>query len=258
MILDDIVRATKIRLEVQRMKMPPQQVKESALKLPANEDFPFKKALSKKGLSFICEVKKASPSKGVIAEDFHYLDIAKEYEMAGADAVSVLTEPDFFKGNNRYLSEIAKEITTPCLRKDFIISEYQIYEAKILGARAILLICAILNDEELKSYLDLAHSLGLSALVETHDKTEVDRAVKIGAEIIGVNNRNLKTFDVSLETTKELFKYIPEGKVKVSESGIHSEKDIEFVKKCGADAVLIGEAFMRSENKQDLLKRFKL
>lgn len=258
MILDDIVRATKIRLEVQRLKMPPQQVKESALKLPANEDFPFKKALSKKGLSFICEVKKASPSKGVIAEDFPYLDIAKEYEMAGADAVSVLTEPDFFQGNNRYLAEIAKEITTPCLRKDFIISEYQIYEAKILGARAILLICAILNDEELKSYLDLAHSLGLSALVETHDKTEVERAVKIGAEIIGVNNRNLKTFDVSLETTKELFKYIPEEIIKVSESGVRSEKDMEFVKNCGADAVLIGEAFMRSENKQDLLKRFKL
>ncbi len=258
MILDDIVNATKIRLEMQRLKMPLEQVKESALNLPASKDFPFKEALSKKGLSFICEVKKASPSKGVIAEDFPYSDIAKEYERAGADAVSVLTEPDFFKGNSRYLAEIAKEITIPCLRKDFIISEYQIYEAKILGARAILLICAILNDEELKSYLDLAHSLGLSALVEVHDKKEVERAVNIGAEIIGVNNRDLKTFDVSLEITKELFKYIPEGKIKVSESGIRSEKDMEFVKKCGADAVLIGEAFMRSENKQDLMKRFKL
>lgn len=257
MILDDIVKSTKIRLETLTAKTPLAEVKEKALSLPTTTDFPFKKALGKSGLSFICEVKKASPSKGIIAEDFPYLDIAKEYQKAGADAVSVLTEPDFFKGDSRYLKEIAEEIPLPCIRKDFVISEYQIYEAKILGAKAILLICAILTDEDLKKYLDLAHSLGLSALVETHDKEEVERALKTGAEIIGVNNRNLKTFEVSLEHTKELFKYIPNDKIKVSESGIHTEKDIEFVKSCGADAVLIGEAFMRSENKQDLMRRFK-
>ncbi len=257
MILDDIVKATKIRLENLTAKVPLDEVKEKALSLPAATDFPFKKALGKSGLSFICEVKKASPSKGIIAEDFPYLDIARDYQRAGADAVSVLTEPDFFKGDSRYLKEIAAEIPLPCIRKDFVISEYQIYEAKILGARAILLICAILTDEDLKKYLDLAHSLGLSALVETHDKEEAERVLKTGAEIIGVNNRNLKTFEVSLEHTKELFKLIPNDKIKVSESGIHTEKDIEFVKSCGADAVLIGEAFMRSENKEELMKRFK-
>lgn len=257
MILDDIVKSTKIRLENLTTKVPLDEVKEKALSLPVTTDFPFKKALGKAGLSFICEVKKASPSKGIIAEDFPYLEIAREYQKAGADAVSVLTEPDFFKGNSSYLKEIASEIPLPCIRKDFVISEYQIYEAKILGAKAILLICAILTDEDLKKYLDLAHSLGLSALVEAHDEEEAERALKTGAEIIGVNNRNLKTFEVSLEHTKELFKYIPNDKIKVSESGVNTENDIEFVKSCGADAVLIGEAFMRSKNKEELMKRFK-
>ncbi|MCM1299060.1 MAG: indole-3-glycerol phosphate synthase TrpC [Firmicutes bacterium] len=258
MILDDIVKATKIRLEKLTAEASLDSVKEKALKLPITDDFPFKKALAKEGLSLICEVKKASPSKGIIAEDFPYLDIAAEYQKAGADAVSVLTEPDFFRGDSNYLKEISEKISLPCIRKDFVISEYQIYEAKILGAAAILLICAILTDEELKRYLDLAHSLGLSALVEAHDKEEAERALRTGAEIIGVNNRDLKTFEVSLSRTEELFKYIPKDKIKVSESGIHTEKDIELVKNCGADAVLIGEAFMRSENKQDLMKRFKL
>ncbi len=256
MILDDIVKATKKRLATVSTEQR-QAVTDAAKKLPSTDNFPFKRALAKDGLSFICEVKKASPSKGIIAEDFPYLDIAKSYEMAGADAVSVLTEPEFFKGSGEYLREISQSISLPCLRKDFIIDEYQIYEAKTLGASAVLLICAILDDEKLKSYLELAHSLGLSALVETHNEQELIRAVNSGAEIIGVNNRDLKTFNVDLNTTEQLFAKAPEGKMLVSESGIHTESDIELVKAAGANAVLIGEAFMRSENKSELMGRFK-
>ena len=256
MILDDIVKATEKRLATVSAEQR-QTVVNAAKKLPVTEDFLFKKALAKDGLSFICEVKKASPSKGIIAEDFPYLGIAKSYEKAGADAVSVLTEPEFFKGSGEYLREISQSISLPCLRKDFIIDEYQIYEAKTLGASAVLLICAILDDEKLKSYLELAHSLGLSALVETHNREELMRAVNSGAEIIGVNNRDLKTFNVDLNTTKQLFAKAPSGKILVSESGIHTESDIELVKAAGANAVLIGEAFMRSENKSELMSRFK-
>ena len=256
MILDDIVKATEKRLATVSAEQR-QTVVNASKKLPVTKDFLFKKALAKDGLSFICEVKKASPSKGIIAEDFPYLGIAKSYEKAGADAVSVLTEPEFFKGSGEYLREISQSISLPCLRKDFIIDEYQIYEAKTLGASAVLLICAILEDEKLKSYLELAHSLGLSALVETHNEQELMRAVNSGAEIIGVNNRDLKTFNVDLNTTKQLFAKAPSGKILVSESGIHTESDIELVKAAGANAVLIGEAFMQSENKSELMSRFK-
>ncbi len=257
MILDDIVSATRIRLKEAESAVPLNEIKRQALALKSDTGFIFKAALSKKGLSFICEVKKASPSKGVIAEDFPYLEIAKSYLDAGADAISVLTEPKYFMGAPEYLSEISAAVPLPCLRKDFIISEYQIYRAKVLGASAVLLICAILDDESLIKYLHLAHSLGMSALVETHSEEEVLRAVNAGAEIIGINNRDLTTFNVSLNTTKRLIGLIPDGRIKVSESGIHTPDDIAYVREAGADAVLIGEAFMRSDDKSGLLKGFK-
>ncbi|MCD7811093.1 MAG: indole-3-glycerol phosphate synthase TrpC [Ruminococcus sp.] len=260
MILDDLVAATAKRLQTVKSNAPIDEVKKAAeavKNIRVREDFPFKRALSKDGLSFICEVKKASPSKGIIAEDFPYLDIAKSYEAAGADAVSVLTEPDYFKGSTEYLREIAAEISLPCLRKDFIIDEYMIYEAGALGASAVLLICAILSDSQLKEYLELAHYLGMSALVETHSPEEAERAAACGAEIIGVNNRDLRTFEVDLHTTENVAAAIPREKILVSESGIHSADDIAFVRGAGADAVLIGEAFMRAENKAELMNRFR-
>ncbi len=260
MILDDLVAATAKRLQTVKSNAPIDEVKKAAeavKNIRVREDFSFKRALSKDGLSFICEVKKASPSKGIIAEEFPYLDIAKSYEAAGADAVSVLTEPDYFRGSTEYLREIAAEISLPCLRKDFIIDEYMIYEAGALGASAVLLICAILSDSQLKEYLELAHYLGMSALVEMHSPEEAERAAACGAEIIGVNNRDLRTFEVDLHTTENVAAAIPREKILVSESGIHSADDIAFVRGAGADAVLIGEAFMRAENKAELMNRFR-
>lgn len=260
MILDELVDVTKIRLEKSKARTAPEYVRRCAEIIAGKQGdsaFPFKKALAKSELSFICEVKKASPSKGVIAEDFPFPDIALSYEKAGADAVSVLTEPDYFKGSDNFLMLISKIISTPCLRKDFIIDEYMVYEAKNLGASAVLLICSILSDSQLKEYLELAHSLGMSALVETHSIDEAERAVNAGAEIIGINNRDLRTFKVDLNTTKAVAEAVPEGKILVSESGIHSAEDIAFVRRAGADAVLIGEAFMRSDNKTELLDSFK-
>ncbi len=253
MILDEIVAATRIRLEKDKAARSPEKVKSEALALPVSDEFPFKRALAKRELSFICEVKKASPSKGVIAEDFPYLKIAESYRDMGADAISVLTEPDFFKGSPEYLRQIAKRTGAPCLRKDFIIDEYQIYEAKTLGASAVLLICAILDDARLKEFLQLAHSLGMSALTETHNETELERALACGAGIIGINNRDLRDFKVSLTVTERLAKLLPSDKLLVSESGLSSPRDIAFVRNAGADAVLIGEAFMRSDDKAGLL-----
>jgi indole-3-glycerol phosphate synthase len=219
-----------------------------------NSNFFFERTLKKEGVSFICEVKKASPSKGIIAEDFPYLQIAKEYEDAGAAAISVLTEPEFFKGSGEHLQEIAREVKIPVLRKDFIVDDFQIYEAKFLGAAAVLLICAILENEKLKHCIELAHSLGLSALVETHREAEVENALNAGAKIIGINNRDLKTFNVDLQTTKKLCKLIPNSIIKVSESGIKTPQDMQFLLDCGVDAVLIGESFMLAKNKKHHLQ----
>jgi indole-3-glycerol phosphate synthase len=215
---------------------------------------PFEAALKVPGLSFICEVKKASPSKGVIAEDFPYRQIAREYEAAGAAAISVLTEPQFFQGNAVYLQEIARDVQIPCLRKDFIIDEYQIYEAKFLGAAAVLLICALLDEKQMTAFIKIAESIGLSALVETHRESEVESAVNAGARIIGINNRDLQTFAVDLDVTRRLAKRIPDNIVKVSESGIHVPDDIKRVKDCGVDAVLIGESMMRARDKKQYLQ----
>jgi Indole-3-glycerol phosphate synthase len=255
MILDDIARATKIRVEKARVLVPPGQIKEQAMQCKNDSDFRFEKALKKDGMAFICEVKKASPSKGVITEDFPCLAIAKEYEAAGADAVSVLTEPDFFQGSSDYLFQIRQVVKIPVLRKDFTVDEYQIYEAKVLGADAVLLICALLDADTIKKYLSLCDRLGLSALVEAHTKDEVESALRAGARVIGVNNRNLKTFEVDLNTCTGLRTLVPENILYVAESGIRTAQDVALLRQENVNAVLIGETLMRSGDKKAELRR---
>lgn len=232
------------------------EIKSRALSLPKG-DFAFERALQKPELAFICECKKASPSKGVIAEDFPYLDIAKAYEMAGADCISVLTEPKWFLGSDRYLWDIAKAVNIPCLRKDFTVHEYQIYEAKLLGASAVLLICSILTPEQIRAYIHICDVLGISALVEAHDETEVRTAVNAGARIIGVNNRNLKDFTVDTENSRRMRELVPRNILFVSESGVQSAADVQKLRSIGADAVLIGETLMRAEDKTAKLKELR-
>ncbi|MDO5308063.1 MAG: indole-3-glycerol phosphate synthase TrpC [Planctomycetia bacterium] len=220
-------------------------------------DFAFERALQGQGLSFICECKKASPSKGIIVEDFPYLQIAQEYEKAGADCVSVLTEPVYFLGANNYLREIATTIATPCIRKDFIVDEYMIYEAKILDASAVLLICAILTDEQLRAYFDLAESLGLSVLVEAHDEAEIASALSCGARLIGVNNRNLKDFSVNVSNALNLRRLVGDHALFVAESGIKTAEEVGVLRRAGVDAVLIGETLMRASDKGKMLRQFR-
>ena len=220
-------------------------------------DFPFEKALRQDDISFICEVKKASPSKGGIAEDFPHLDIAKAYEAAGAAAISVLTEPFYFQGHDRYLREIADEVTIPLLRKDFIVDGYMIYEAKLLGASAVLLICSLLDRDTLAEYIHIAHGLGLSSLVETHGEEEVVMALAAGARVIGVNNRNLKTFEVDHTLSERLRKMVPREILFVSESGVRSPEDIARLREAGADAVLVGETLMKSADKRAEINRLR-
>lgn len=253
MILDEIVEKRKINIAKQKQIKSLAMLKQEAEALPQNRDFPLEKALMKQDINFICEVKKASPSKGIIAQDFPYLTIAKEYELAGASAISVLTEPDYFLGEDKYLQEIAQNVSIPVLCKDFIIDEYQIYKAKILGASAILLICAILDDETLRRFFTLAEKLGLSCLVEAHDENEIKRALKVQARIIGVNNRNLKDFTVDVENSLKL-SLVPENVIFVSESGIKTKEDIEKLRVHQVQAVLIGETFMRAKDKVLALK----
>ena len=252
MILDEIAEKTRARIKEKEKTVPLGELKEKAEGL-RQEDFRFGKALRREGISFICEVKKASPSKGLIAEDFPYVKIAEEYEAAGAAAISCLTEPYFFQGKEEYLSEIASAVRIPVLRKDFTVSPYMIYEAKLMGASAVLLICAILDDRELAGYLELSHTLGLSALVEAHTENEVRRALASGAEIIGVNNRNLKTFEVDISTAVRLRKLVPPDKVFVAESGIRTAEDIRILRESGVDAVLVGETLMRAPDKKKKL-----
>lgn len=248
MILDNIVAHTRVRVEASKLVVAPEHMKSRAQAVQTPHPFAFEQALQGEQLSFICEVKKASPSKGVIADHFPYLDIAKSYEDAGAAAISVLTEPDFFLGDNRYLSEIRERVSIPLLRKDFIVDPYQIYESKILGADAILLICAVLDTETLRELTALAHSLGMSVLVETHTEDEIQSAVDAGATLIGINNRNLDTFEVNLDTTVNLRALIPHGVTVISESGIKNRDDIERLAASGVNGFLIGETLMRSSN----------
>ena len=253
MILDKIVEATKVRVAQEKKVETPESVKAAALALPSDTGFPFEAALRQQDFNFICEVKKASPSKGIIAEHFPYLDIAKEYEVAGAAAISVLTEPDFFKGDKKYLQEIASTVKIPVLRKDFIIDEYQIYQAKVWGASAILLICACLDVPTLTKFRELADSLGLSSLVEAHDEQEVQMAIECGARIIGVNNRNLKDFTVDVQNSVRLRNLVQDDVIFVSESGLETPEDIQVLRDNNIGVALMGETFMRSSNKVEKL-----
>lgn len=257
MILEEIAARTRERVAEQKRKVSLEEIKRQALEMDANTGFPFAKALKTSDIAFICEVKKASPSKGLIAPDFPYVQIAKEYEEAGASAISVLTEPFYFQGSNEYLTEITKEVSIPVLRKDFTVDEYMIYEAKVIGASCILLICAILDLDTLKSYLELAHSLGLSVIVEAHDEDEVKMSLASGAKIIGVNNRDLRTFTVDINNSARYRKMVPEDITFISESGIKTAEDIQKLRENGTNAVLIGETFMRSADKKTALAQLR-
>lgn len=245
MILDEICQQRAMQLEAEKKRCSltdMRKLAEQALPKPG-----FVQALRKKGLSCICEVKKASPSKGLIRPDFHPVALAKEYEAAGADCISCLTEEHYFQGSSEYLKQIAETVKIPVLRKDFIIDAYQIYEAKVLGASAILLIASVLEFPRMRDYFELAHSLGLDCLVEVHIAQEVEVVQKLNPQLLGVNNRNLKTFEVDLSTTEQLSHMRQAGQLFVSESGIKNNADMRTVQANGADAVLIGETLMRSD-----------
>ena len=255
-ILDKLAEHAKERVAKAKDYISFSEIRRLAMSMPKG-DFDFEKALRSDDISFICECKKASPSKGMIAEDFPYLQIAKDYEAARADCISVLTEPKWFLGSNEYLREIASCVNIPCLRKDFTVDEYMIYEAKTLGASAVLLIVSILSETQLREYINICGELGLSALVEVHDEAEAITAINAGAEIIGVNNRNLKDFSVDTENSRRLRNLIPRDILFVSESGVKTADDVKALRKIGADAVLVGETLMKAENKYDKLKELR-
>ncbi len=255
-ILDQLADHARERVEDAKRTQSLTEIRQRALDMPKG-NFAFEEALRKPDIAFICECKKASPSKGLIAPEFPYLSIAREYEAAGADAVSVLTEPKWFLGSGKYLKEIAEAVSIPCLRKDFTVDEYMIYESKLLGASAVLLICSILSEEQIKEYIGICDGLGLSALVEAHDGEEVEMALRAGARMIGVNNRNLKDFSVDTENSRRLRQMIPPEILFVSESGVGCEEDVSRLRGIGADAVLIGETLMRAADKKAKLRELK-
>lgn len=255
-ILDKLADHARERVEAAKNITAYDKIKSLALSLP-DSGFVFEKALRTPDIAFICECKKASPSKGVIAEDFPYLTIAREYEAAGADCISVLTEPKWFLGSDEYLREIAENVSIPCIRKDFTVDDYMIYEAKVLGAKAVLLICSILTSEQIREYISICDSMGLSALVETHDEAEISMAINAGARIIGVNNRNLNDFSVDTGNSRRMRELVPENILFVSESGVSSSGDIALLRDAGADAVLIGETLMRAPDKKAKLTELR-
>lgn len=259
MILDKIAEATKIRVTEDKKKISEYKMREMAEEIAKNssKDFPFEAALKREPINFICEVKKASPSKGIIAEDFPYLTIAREYEEAGASCISVLTEPNFFLGSDAYLREISETVNIPTLRKDFTIDPYQIFQAKTLQASAVLLICALLSKKQLKEYLAIAHSVGLSAIVEAHDEAEIENALYANSRIIGVNNRNLKNFVVDIQNSVRLRKMVPEEVLFIAESGIKTKDDIRILRDNKVNGVLIGETLMKSNDKKKMLEELK-
>lgn len=255
-ILDKIAERTRQRVQECRERRPLEEVKKEAAAVSADTGYPFERAMSRDGLSFICEVKKASPSKGVIAEDFPYVEIAKDYERGGASAISVLTEPYYFQGSDAYFREIRQAVSLPMLRKDFVVDEYMIYEAKAMRADAVLLICAILDDEQLAAFYRLADELGMTALVETHDSDEINRALTIGARVIGVNNRDLRNFTVDLNHSIRYRREVPEDVIFLSESGIRTKEDLDRLEENRVDGVLIGETMMRAENREQAVRDF--
>ena len=254
-ILQELAARARLRVKRDAQEIPLAEMKAAAEKSRGGKK--FMAALKRPSLSFICEVKKASPSKGVIAEDFPFVEIAREYAAAGADCISCLTEPEYFLGSDEIFTEIRAAVDTPMLRKDFTVDEYQIYQAKVLGADAVLLICAILSAAEIERGLRICDELGICALVETHDEAEIKTALAAGAEIIGVNNRNLKNFTVDFSNAARLREMIPPDKIYVAESGVKNAGDISTLKKIGADAVLIGETLMRAADKAKMLAELK-
>ena len=255
-ILDELADYARQRVHLNKQAFSEQDIKARALALPKGS-FEFEQALSKGGISFICECKKASPSKGVIAQEFDCVGIAKEYEKAGADCISVLTEPKWFLGSDEFLKQTAKAVSVPCLRKDFTVDEYMIYEAKLLGAKAVLLICSILPSDDIRRYIGICDTLGISALVETHDRDEIACAVDCGARIIGVNNRDLKDFSVDISNSARLRELVPNDVLFVAESGIKTPQDVEALRQAGADAVLVGETLMRAADKKAMLTQLR-
>jgi len=256
-ILHKIAARTKERIETRKKILPPDALMEMVRSIKNKNEFPFEKALRADDIAFICEIKKASPSNGVIADNFPYVEIAKEYEEAGAAAISVLTETYYFMGDDRYLREIADTVTVPLLRKDFTVDSYMIYEAKLLGASAVLLICSLLNQSTLAEYINVADSLGLSALVETHCEDEIKTATDAGARIIGINNRDLKTFETDINLSVRLRRMVPDNIIFVSESGIKTAEDVETLRHIGADAVLVGKTLMRASDKKAALNELR-
>ena len=257
MFLEKIVKSVSKRLKMKKATLPPGKIAEQALGMPPKSGFPFEKALVTNDIAFICEVKKASPSKGIISHDFPYTRIAKDYEAGGAAAISVLTEPEFFLGSDEYLRDISDSVTIPTLRKDFIIDPYQIYEAGILGASAILLIAELLDEKSIREYINTAHSLGLSVLTESHSLPQMEKAIAAGARIIGVNNRNLETFEVDINTSINLRVKAPQELIFVSESGISTPEDIAILRENKINAVLIGETLMRSADRVKTLEMLR-
>lgn len=255
-ILEQLAEYAARRTEAAKQRLPLREIKRQALALPKG-DFSFERALGKPDLAFICECKKASPSKGLISEDFPYLQIAREYAAAGADCISVLTEPKWFLGSDKYLREIAAAVAVPCLRKDFTVDEYMLYEAKLFGASAVLLICSILSSEQIRDYIKICDTLGLSALVEAHNEIEVKDALKAGARMIGVNNRNLKDFTVDTANSCRLRSLVPSDVIFVSESGVSCADDVARLREIGADAVLIGETLMKAADKKSKLRELR-
>ncbi|MGB4311920.1 MAG: indole-3-glycerol phosphate synthase TrpC [Natronincolaceae bacterium] len=255
-ILDKLVDYARERTEKAKEKMPIEEIRSQAVSATKGT-FSFEKALKKPELSFICECKKASPSKGLISPGFPYLQIAREYEAAGTDCISVLTEPKWFLGSNKHLKKIANSVSVPCLRKDFTVDEYMIYEAKLLGASAVLLICSILTEKQISGFIEISDMLGLSALVEAHSEYEVEKALNAGSRIIGINNRNLNDFTVDIETGYRLRKLIPPEILFVSESGVSNAEDVKKLQQAGVDAVLIGETLMRAVDKKEKLTELR-
>ena len=256
-ILEELAAYARERVEADITKIPLEQMQELADKNGPGRGEDFTNALRHPGLSFICEIKRASPSRGLIAPFFPYVEIAKDYESAGADCISCLTEPKWFLGSDDIFREVRDAVSTPMLRKDFTVSEYQIYQAKAMGANAVLLICSILSPDKLEKYLRLTDDLGLAALTEAHTEKEIQTAASAGAEIIGINNRNLKDFSVDFSNAEKLREHVPSGRIFVAESGVKNPDDAASLKKIGADAVLIGEALMRSENKTEMLRKLR-
>lgn len=264
-ILDEIAGYAKLRVNEDKKNCSLEDIRTQAMVVAAEDNahadasglYAFGQALKKPGLSIISEVKKASPSKGIIAECFPYKEIAASYEDAGADCVSCLTEPRWFLGSDEIFMDIRRTIKLPMIRKDFTIDEYQIYQARVMGANAVLLICALLDTDTIIRYLKICEELKIDALVETHDAAEIESAVKAGARIIGVNNRNLKDFSVNFENARALRSLIPDNCVYVAESGVTGPEDVDILRRIGADAVLVGEALMRADDKKAMIKAFK-